>query len=172
MKTKDLLVAEKSSVIQQKVALIQRLQSRMRILERRGDALCKRVARKAAQKSYGTAVFQPNNSNIHGQRALKDGHGAFLPEIRNLIRQLAGEQVSTERIGLVICYVAKAFGLEVIDLLSARSVSRIVLEGLLQSKIQIAMEISNTSCTYLQRRLRIVLIFLVKIYPSVAMAQE
>ena len=45
MKTKDLLVAEKSSVIQQKVALIQRLQSRMRILERRGDALCKRVAR-------------------------------------------------------------------------------------------------------------------------------
>lgn len=98
------------------------------------------------QKARSSAVLKHKSQSALSQQALKDVHSAFLPEVRDLLCQLAREQVSTEQMSLVICYVAKAFGLEVIHSLSARSVSRIVLEGLLQSKIQIAMEIKNTSC--------------------------
>ncbi|KAF8596580.1 hypothetical protein BDV93DRAFT_514073 [Ceratobasidium sp. AG-I] len=129
-----LLVAQNCSVIQQKDTSIRRLPTRNRFLERKSDALRKRIARRQAQKARNSP-----------SRSLKDAHGAFLPEVRDLVRQLASEQVSTTRIGPVIRYVAQAFGLEVVDSLSARSVSRIMLEGLLQSKIQIAMEINNTS---------------------------
>ena len=142
----NLLVAQSCSIIKRKDTSIQRLQSRNRLLERKSDALRKRIARRQAQKARCSSSVQKNIQSALKQRALKDSHGAFLPEVRDLVRQLASEQVSTTRIGPVISYVAKAFGMVVVDSLSARSVSRIMLEGLLQSKIQIAMEIKNTSC--------------------------
>ncbi|KAF8600382.1 hypothetical protein BDV93DRAFT_559361 [Ceratobasidium sp. AG-I] len=143
-----LLVSQNCSVIQRKDTSIRRLQTRNRFLERKSDALRKRIARRQAQKARNLSSVKQNVQNTLSQRSLKDAHGAFLPEVRDLVRQLASEQVSTTRIGPVIRYVAQAFGLEVVDSLSARSVSRIMLEGLLQSKIQIAMEINNTSCAY------------------------
>lgn len=80
------------------------------------------------------------------QLFLKDKSGSIRLGIRDLLQQLANESVSTERISTIIGYVLHAFGFTLADSVSARTVSRIVLEGLIQAKVQIGFEVNHTSC--------------------------
>ncbi|KAG9127623.1 hypothetical protein FRC07_011506 [Ceratobasidium sp. 392] len=145
--TRNLLLSEKCTKIDKQQKLIQQLKSRNRTLERSHDALHKRTARAPSQTARKLARSALEASASDNQQTLKDTRGIIKPEVRNLLRKLASQQVATERMVEVICCVAKSFGVSVGDSVSTRSISRIVLEGLIQAQMQIAFEISNT--TYL-----------------------
>jgi hypothetical protein len=77
---------------------------------------------------------------------LKDQVGAIRPETRDVIKKLACQGVSTERISEVIKIVADGLGIQVVGSVSARSVARIMLEGLVEARMQVAHELAETSC--------------------------
>lgn len=63
-----------------------------------------------------------------------------------MLRELACEGVGTERMQAVMETVSKALGVAVAGSFSPRSVSRIILEGLIEAKMQVAYEISQVDC--------------------------
>ncbi|KAJ1300457.1 hypothetical protein OPQ81_005272 [Rhizoctonia solani] len=74
---------------------------------------------------------------------LKDSAGVIKPETRDMIRKLACEGVSTERASEVINIVAEGLGIDVIGTVSARSVARIMFEGLIAARMQLAHELEH-----------------------------
>jgi hypothetical protein len=120
------------------------VRARKAVLDSKQDAMRKRIWRqpgireRAVNKAVGTVAA------ARAQVTMKE-KGVIKNEVRDLIRQLAGIGVATQRIDSVIHDVTAAFGLTVTDNVSARSVSRLVLEGLIQAKMQIAFEIEVTT---------------------------
>jgi hypothetical protein len=124
---------------------IQTLQNRKKVLKRSHDAMRKKIERHRVQQNVQLAHTSQSPSN---QFKLKYDNGVIRPEVRDMLRQLAGEGVATERILSVIRAVTGSLGITIIDSISARSVSRTVLEGLIQAKMQIAFEINESECKY------------------------
>lgn len=121
---------------------LQRLKLRNSVLSRSHDALRKRRTREPTPHKLPGAP----TSNLVQHLNLKDSAGVILPEVRDLVRELTVDGVSTKHVSAVISHVLGTFGISLDDSISARSVSRIVLEGLLQSEIQIAHEINEVEC--------------------------
>ncbi|KDN38969.1 hypothetical protein RSAG8_09126, partial [Rhizoctonia solani AG-8 WAC10335] len=71
--------------------------------------------------------------------------GIIRPEVRDMIRKLACQGVSTHHVAEVIDIVAEGLGVVVVGSISARSVARIMLEGLIQARIQLAYELSQAN---------------------------
>ncbi|KDN34700.1 hypothetical protein RSAG8_12222, partial [Rhizoctonia solani AG-8 WAC10335] len=124
---------------------LNRLLTRNNRLEHSHEALRKRRARGKVTTPSSKFTQMSNSLLIHRLR-LKSPSGAILPEVRDLLRQLSSDGVSTERALSVISHVVSAFGFTLEDSISARSVSRANLEGLLQSQMQIAFEINQAEC--------------------------
>ncbi|KAF8594924.1 hypothetical protein BDV93DRAFT_564910 [Ceratobasidium sp. AG-I] len=128
---------------------IQALRERTRTLRLNRDAARKKLSR-ISERHTGTIAHTPTNTYgqpIPQEMRLKDQHGAIRPIIRDLVRKLiADNHVGTEHISSVITNVTAAFNVVITDTISARSVSRIVLEGLIQAKIQLAYEMNRAEC--------------------------
>lgn len=136
--------AETNAALHIAQARIQDACSRKKNINRKYDTLRKRQAR----STLSAESTPPPTTNVTDQLALKDQSGTIRLEVRDLLRQLAVEGVGTKHIMNVITHVLNTFGFEVVDSISPRSISRVLLEpeGLLQSQIQIAHEISETQC--------------------------
>lgn len=117
----------------------QKLRWRNTILFRCYDTLRKRRARANA-----VPIGPPYPLCTPYPLTLKNSAGTIRTEVRGLVQQLTADGVSTEHMQSVIKHTLDTFGFSLADSISARSVSRIVLEGLLQSEIQIAHELSQT----------------------------
>ncbi|KAJ1309800.1 hypothetical protein OPQ81_006565 [Rhizoctonia solani] len=92
------------------------------------------------------AIEQKSSSSVENtsnqpQFRLKGQGGVIRPEIRDMLRKLACQGVSTERASRIIDIVADGLGVKVLDKISARSVGRIMLEGLVQACMQLAQEL-------------------------------
>ncbi|KAF8593998.1 hypothetical protein BDV93DRAFT_581513 [Ceratobasidium sp. AG-I] len=74
---------------------------------------------------------------------LKDHTGAVLPQIRTVVRQLACQGVANERVISIIYAVAHGLGVHVAGSISARTVSRVVGEGLVQARMQLGAELNE-----------------------------
>lgn len=77
---------------------------------------------------------------------LKDYTGAVLPQIRTVVRQLACQGVANERMFAVISAVACGLGIHIEGSISARTVSRVVCEGLVQARMQLGAELNEVKC--------------------------
>jgi hypothetical protein len=71
---------------------------------------------------------------------LKQKGGKVKVPVRNLVRCLASRGVSTIQMNTVIHEVVRACGFEVKDSISPRTISRIILEGLVAARMQLAVE--------------------------------
>ncbi|KAF8594292.1 hypothetical protein BDV93DRAFT_459295 [Ceratobasidium sp. AG-I] len=80
--------------------------------------------------------------DLNNQYHLKDRTGAIRPEVRDMLRKLACEGVSTERASDIISIIASGSGVEIVGSVSARTVSRVMLEGLVQARMQVAHELN------------------------------
>lgn len=78
--------------------------------------------------------------------SLKDHTGAVLPQIRTVVRQLACQGVASERMLSVIFAVAQGLGVNIVGSISARTVSRVIGEGLVQARMQLGAELSQVPC--------------------------
>lgn len=128
---------------------IRALEARQKTTDRRRDAMRKKIERAKASKGEN----ERKNGLLPAERVheyhLKGPAGVIRPEARDMIRKLACHGVSTERMSEVISIVAEGLGMRVIGSVSARSVARFMLEGLVQARIQVAQELSETNCRWL-----------------------
>ncbi|KAF8599192.1 hypothetical protein BDV93DRAFT_592127 [Ceratobasidium sp. AG-I] len=111
---------------------IQALKKRTHQLELSKDADRKKLSR--ISKQYTRAIphtlAAPHGELIAQEARLKDKQGSIRPVVRDLVRKLvADNHVGTEHISSIITNVTAAFNIIITDTISARSVSRIVLEG-------------------------------------------
>ncbi|CUA69936.1 hypothetical protein RSOLAG22IIIB_08779 [Rhizoctonia solani] len=127
--------------IQSQRKLVSDLKERHTSVYRKRDALRKRFER---QKKKLLEIKQPleHPDDTVRRYNLKDA-GTIRSEVRVMIRQLACQGVSTERVTEIIRVVGEALGVEVIGSISAHSVARIMLEGLVQAQMQIAQELQQ-----------------------------
>ncbi|KAG8709460.1 hypothetical protein FRC09_000664 [Ceratobasidium sp. 395] len=105
------------------------------------EALRKKVWRRDCKDSTG-AKSMDSESDKHTY-SLKDKKGVIRPEIRDMLRQLACKGVTTEHISGIINIIANGLGIQVVGLVSARSVAQIMLEGLIQARMQVAHELDK-----------------------------
>jgi hypothetical protein len=133
----------------QKIAVqsgaLETLQCSKTLAHQKKEALRKRIERTTAQKASEDQCalsMQPFPHTFD----LKDHVGTICPEARLMLRQLACEGIGTEHMLAVINAVSSALGVTVVGSISARSVSRIVLEGLIEAKMQVAFEIDKVKC--------------------------
>ncbi|KDN39968.1 hypothetical protein RSAG8_08417, partial [Rhizoctonia solani AG-8 WAC10335] len=126
---------------------LEHLQAQNGQLEQSRNVLKKQLTRARVKLEFLDSNLESQTvaSSSH-HLSLKNPAGTIRPEVRNLLRQLVGDGVATEKIMDVIYHVVKTFNLTLMDSVSARSVSRAVLEGLIQSQIQIAVEIDGAEC--------------------------
>ncbi|KAG8686957.1 hypothetical protein FRC11_008058, partial [Ceratobasidium sp. 423] len=124
---------------------LEHLQAQNVELEKNRKILKKQLTRAQVKLEHvnPNSESEPKASSQSHHLNLKDPSGTIRPEVRNLLRQLVGDGVATGKIMDVIYHVVKTFNLTLTDSISARSVSRAVLEGLIQSQIQIAVEIDG-----------------------------
>jgi hypothetical protein len=120
------------------------VRARKAVLDSKQDAMLKRiwwqpgVRECAVDKAVGAVVAARAQVTMKKKGVMKN-------KVRDLFRQLAGIGVATQRVDLVVHNITAAFGLTVTNNISTCSVSRLVLEGLIQAKIQIAFEIEVTT---------------------------
>ncbi|KAF8601835.1 hypothetical protein BDV93DRAFT_445204 [Ceratobasidium sp. AG-I] len=76
---------------------------------------------------------------------LKNHSGLVCPQIRITIRELACQGVANERIFPVILAVARGLGVPIIGSFSARTVSRVMAEALIQARMQIGDELNKVT---------------------------
>ncbi|EUC58491.1 hypothetical protein RSOL_260260 [Rhizoctonia solani AG-3 Rhs1AP] len=123
--------------------LISSLRKRNGELLRDRDSMRKKIQRMKTRNSQ-----QPPNllaaKDETPQFYLKH-KGIIRPEVRDMIRKLACQGVSTHHVTNVIDIVAEGLGVVVVGSISARSVARIMLEGLIQARIQLAYELSQAN---------------------------
>ncbi|EUC65941.1 hypothetical protein RSOL_503290 [Rhizoctonia solani AG-3 Rhs1AP] len=106
-------------------------------------------SRDAMRKRYGRAMlkiteYKEQSSTevvVPDQYPLKNSIGIIKPEVRDMLRKLACEGVATERASEVIDIVAEGLGIYIEGTISARSVARIMFEGLITARMQIAHEL-------------------------------
>ncbi|KAH7341729.1 hypothetical protein B0J17DRAFT_626193 [Rhizoctonia solani] len=82
-----------------------------------------------------------NDSICHYR--LKEDAGVIQSEVWVMIRKLAVQGVSTKHVTEIMKIVGETLGVEIIGSISAHSVAQIMLEGLVQSQMQIAQELNQ-----------------------------
>jgi chromosome segregation ATPase len=110
-----------------------------KVLQRSRDAMRKKYERATARRGEHTISQSPQASKF----SIKDHVGTICPRARTLLRQLASQGVATQRMGTVIEAVSNAMGTAIEGSFSPRSASRIILEGLIEAKMQVACEIGQ-----------------------------
>lgn len=128
---------------------IQVLRKRTHALELSKDAARKKICRISERhtRALSDTLADSKAEPVAQEMKLKDKQGSIRPVIRDLVRKLIAENhVGTEHISSIITNVTAAFNIIIVDTISARSVSRIVLEGLIQAKIQLAYEMNRAEC--------------------------
>lgn len=66
-----------------------------------------------------------------------------------MLRKLACEGVANERAVNIVHIVAECLGVKIIGSVSARSIPRIMLEGLVQARMQVAYELNLANCKFI-----------------------
>ena len=109
------------------------------------DALRKQIARMSKSEPQ---IHEPSTSISHHNQQfhLKDRTGVIKPEVRDMLRNLACEGISTRRALNIINIIATGLGVEISGTISTRTVSRVTLEGLIQARMQVAHELNTASC--------------------------
>ncbi|KAG8736414.1 hypothetical protein FRC10_009332, partial [Ceratobasidium sp. 414] len=120
--------------------MIQRLQRSKEAIARSQDAMWKKISRASKRQDHERKVALQEQQNPP-KFNIKGHSGTICPEARTMLRQLACENVAAERILSIINAVSVALGVTVVGTFSVCSVSRIVLEGLVEAQIQVATEI-------------------------------
>ncbi|KAG8738406.1 hypothetical protein FRC12_016768 [Ceratobasidium sp. 428] len=121
---------------------IEKLQKSKETAARKQDTMRKRISRFSKRQDHqleDTLQNQPEPTVFN----IKNSTGTIHPEVRVMLRKLAGENVATERMGAIVDAIATALGITVVGTFSARSVSRIILEGLVEAQLQITSEIDH-----------------------------
>lgn len=90
--------------------------------------------RKKRKRAHARIALAVKNSTKKATTHRIQDHGAISERCREMVRELVQCGVSVERVDDVVHIVCGAFDVEVPDGISARSVSRIVLEGYVASK--------------------------------------
>lgn len=75
--------------------------------------------------------------------SLKTRSGTIKPAVRDMLRKLMCEGVSTEQALDIIKIIADCLEVRIIGSISPRAVSLIMLEGLVKSKMQVAHELNH-----------------------------
>jgi hypothetical protein len=100
----------------------------------------RRLERRPAIEQRALQVALTNAQAAEKAVDLKQKGGQVKVPVRNLVRCLASRGVSTIQMNSVIHEVVRAFGFEVKDSISPRTISRIILEGLVAARMQLAVE--------------------------------
>ncbi|QRV88435.1 hypothetical protein RhiJN_16453 [Ceratobasidium sp. AG-Ba] len=116
------------------------LKDRQTELNRSREAMHKKIQRMVLRNATAKASLSASKSIVHMYQ-LKSKSGIIEPQVWDMIRRLVCKGVSTEHIADVIGIVAEALGIPISGSVSARSVSRVMLEGLVQAQIQIGHEL-------------------------------
>ncbi|CAE6466943.1 unnamed protein product [Rhizoctonia solani] len=118
----------------------QALENQRISMHRSHDALHKRLGRAMLKITQYEEHFS-HEAVKTDQYHLKNSMGVIKPEVRDMLRKLACEGVSTERASDVINIVAEGLGVDIEGTVSAHSVARIMFEGLVTARMQIAHEL-------------------------------
>ncbi|KAH7343194.1 hypothetical protein B0J17DRAFT_703144 [Rhizoctonia solani] len=123
----------------------------LNLKERHASMLCKRDALRKQfvhqnKQLTNTKQVLGHVDNSICNYNLKEDAGVIRLEVRDMIRKLACQGVSTKRVTEIIRIVGETLGMEIIGLVSAHSVARIMLEGLVQAQMQIAQELNQANC--------------------------
>ncbi|CUA67556.1 Eukaryotic translation initiation factor 3 subunit A [Rhizoctonia solani] len=124
--------------------VVTNLQERRALMRRKQETLRKRFLRQ--QKKLNDIKKELSHIDTSIRRYnLKEDAGMIRSEVRDMIRKLACQGVSAERITEIVKIVGIALGVEVVGSVSAHSVARIMLEGLVQAQMQIAQELDRSN---------------------------
>jgi chromosome segregation ATPase len=70
--------------------------------------------------------------------------GVYIAKARALVHLLVRNGCSKAKIGVMVRDIGKLFGLTIVDIMSRRTVSRIILEGAVAAKMQLGFEMAHT----------------------------
>lgn len=110
-------------------------------LKKNKDAFRKHKARAPARITLAANKGAKKAGTVHMRE-----HGAISESCREMVRELVKCGVPVDNVNDVIHIVCEGFGFEVPDGISPRSVSRIVLEGGIAAKMQLAHRILTAQC--------------------------
>ena len=114
--------------------------------DRRREAMRKKIERFPGRLARAIAHISPEAT--HPPFDLKTHAGLVCPQIRITIQELACQGVANERILPVILAVARGLSVPIIGSFSARTVSRVMGEALVQARMQIGDELNKVRCKY------------------------
>lgn len=138
-------LVEMSKELEEETGELAELKASQQTVYRARDAWRKRIARMNKNKPQTPECLV--SSNQQSQRFhLKDQAGVIRPEVRDMLRNLACEGVSIKRASNIINIIANGLGVDISGSISARTVSRVMLEGLVQAQMQVAHELDSASC--------------------------
>ena len=109
-------------------------------LQRRVAAVKKQVSRLKVKHDQMKA--KANSKPIMARIMVK---GVYTAQIRALARSLVQAGCSTKKVGPILQAIGKTFGLAIPKVMSARTASRCVLEGLVAADIQLGYEMSQAN---------------------------
>ncbi|KAG8705918.1 hypothetical protein FRC09_002694 [Ceratobasidium sp. 395] len=118
------------------------LKNRQIELNRSRDTMRKKIQRLISRNATVKTAANTQEMDLQTYQ-LKNKSGVIQPEVRDMIRKLVCKGVSTEQILDIINIVAEALGISISGSVSARSVARVMLEGLVQARMQIGHELSQ-----------------------------
>jgi chromosome segregation ATPase len=133
--------------LEAKSSAISGLKGRQTELHRSRDALRKRIECMKVRNAKAQIALETSESIIQTYR-LRDKTGVIQPEVRDMLRKLTCQGVAAENVLDVINIVAEALGIQIVGSVSARSVARAMLEGLVQARMQLGHEISQAHRKY------------------------
>lgn len=113
------------------VSILQKNKNMLRMRSERAPGMRARAVEKAVEK-----IQAEDTGNTHN---MKD-KGVFTEDTRETVRELVELGVPVEKVGRAFEAVAKGVGKKVVGSIDPRSVSRIVTEGGIASKMQLAEE--------------------------------
>ncbi|KAG8729107.1 hypothetical protein FRC11_009489 [Ceratobasidium sp. 423] len=119
-----------------------KLEARNKALHRSQDALRKRFER------IHTKMTQSQTRNVSTTTSsiefnLKGRAGVIRPEVRDMLKNLASEGVSTKSISSIIDIIAQGLGIKVLGSVSTCSIARVMFEGLVEARMQLGYELDQ-----------------------------
>ncbi|KEP45955.1 hypothetical protein V565_228100 [Rhizoctonia solani 123E] len=148
VKTISRELATTSNKLERQEDEILALQARHGYMHRSRDTSQRRADR--ARLQIEATHFDYSQLDVHNspnEYSLKSSSGIIHPEVRNMLRRLTCQGVSTEHASEIINIVAEGLGINIMGSVSARSVARIMLEGLIQARMQVGYDLGQS--TYL-----------------------
>jgi hypothetical protein len=119
------------------------IQTRIAVLEKRTEAQQKRIGRSPAKQARAVQKEVSKVQNTRTQLSQKE-KGVVSEKFRRLYRHLVDEGVGRAHVDAVIHAVLGAADITVNDKVSARTVSRTVLERGIHAQVQLGAEIAET----------------------------